>query len=366
MLLIGAIVVNPKTGEPFFCTIGFNSVHDDSFSIRRLSGVREGSGYFETSANSSYYVSAADSGYPRVHTPNGVATKGQGNGTCLYVGGACVVAARQFRDDNRYPPKEWPIQTGVDHRRRKAGVSSTEERSEAADEWWERAVDIGLASEQTFTKSEEVSVSDCRYGEEADEVAENYFNVDISSGSTSLSVCIDGTIDKSEEFSGNVLEFVTALDSNLVVGLAWQYPLEWHADHGLSTMSPRGVQVTNDKWPVFNREAARAVNVGVFQTYEAPDQAFALWGKICLANRVDEAAIEDMRQRFEDGLDIAPSSVMGVDDPRSNPSRKHKQAKAKRYGVASRRNPSSDANALANALAEERRRLGWDKFINLP
>lgn len=385
MLRIGGIVVNPKTGEPFFCTVeepDDPNKKTEYFSIRRMNGSREGGGYFELDNESGYYASARATNFPSVHTPEGVKTKGSGNGTCLYVCGAAVVAVVQWRDANRmHGLTGWRVVTGVPFSRRKVGISSTEDRSSAASAWWSKAVELGLASEESVDKTEEREVSDCRFGEPADNVATDVFYLDVSYGS-SLEVCITGTLIEGSTVEANTLEYNTAFDNNLVVGICPQEPMDWETrdEHEWSDT----VDVPRRRWAQFNKQAARAVNVGVFREYEDPESTFALWMKICVLNGMEESEIAEMTERFNEGFDVQPSAIMGYEDPRPrrNPSRPTARTKADPFAAIiksyappkTRKNPSQGKGvqrsarnvAAAQRLLEERVRLGWNKFASLP
>jgi hypothetical protein len=137
-------VVNPKTLKPYFVyariKMKVTGVIGVPTSGREI--VLMGNGYLEDSAESSYAVPAEHFGLPRVHTPAGVAIKGEGLGTCLYVGMAVVATyANELID-----PSSWEV--GVAHPGN--GICSGYGASDEAIAWWDRAVDSGLAREETF------------------------------------------------------------------------------------------------------------------------------------------------------------------------------------------------------------------------
>ena len=374
-IFAGAIVVNPKTGEPFWCTVNQN--RGEFFSIRTLDGVREGVGYFETDQASKYYISAASSDYPRFHAPEGVVHAGVGNGTCLYVAGACVVFIANGVQREYDSTRRWPIDTGVVYRRREDGISSTADRSKEADAWWNRAVKIGLATEEEFSNSLKKQFDSCLENyDDALTVVERFFSVE---GTVEdANVCATGTTEIGGEVEGNILPYENAADRNLVAGVSFA-PASWEPRPAPTETDRYAVRYhaadvkPPKKWESFNLSVARAVNVGVFQTYSDPAAAFAVWTRICLGNGMSGSEYEEMNARFMDGIDVDSSVVMGIDDPRRNPSgrlNRRTHSGVQSYASRGRRNPPIKPTPQqidrAMVLAEERRRLGWDKLLNLP
>lgn len=378
---IAAIVVNPKTGVPFFCV---SDMHDDverpshDYEIRDFNGANQGTGYFETNRSSDYYVSAKKTGYPRIHTPQGVRQEGVGNGTCLYVAGACAVEVLEKREYEDLPQIGWNLVTGVNYDDRKSGISSTQDRSVKASKWWRKAVKVGLAEEVEIQSVKEHTINDCTYGESAREGIEAGFGVSIEGHEKDeLSLCADGTYYEGEEVFANVLEYERAYEQNLVLATFLE-PFLWDVNDN-AQYEPSGVRFPARPQIVqFNAEVARAVNVGVFRSYDQPSEALALFGGICIAGGMKARDLDAIRERFNDGFDINPSAMMGVDDPRKNPSQRTKADKfagiVKSYAPARRKNPAPRRNAAptsaiiksAEQLAEERRRLGWQRFADLP
>jgi hypothetical protein len=374
-ILAGAIVVNPKTGEPFWLTI--SNKRGEYFSIRTLCGVREGVGYFETDESSEYYISAASSDYPRAHTPDGVVHEGVGNGTCLYVAGACAVFIANGVEGADDSSGSWPISTGVPYRKREDGISSTAKRSKEANAWWSRAVKLGLATEEEFSNSRTEEFDTCLESyDDALRVVDRFFSVE---GSVQdASVCATGTTEIGGDVAGNILAYESATDRNLVAGVSFS-PALWKSRPAPTETDKYAVRYTAEdmkppkKWESFSLPVARAVNVGVFRDYPDPSAAFAVWTRICLMNGMSSSEYEEMNARFVDGIDVDPAVVMGIDDPRRNPSgRSTRRAYGgvRLYASSVRRNPAikptSQQIDRAMALAEERRRLGWDKLSNLP
>jgi hypothetical protein len=375
---IGAIVVNPKTGEPFFCVsdiVDKRPVRD--FDIRDFNGGLQGSGYFETSKDDSYYASAKATGYPRVHTPQGVRKQGVGNGTCLYVAGACAVTVRHDREYDNLSLSEWNLNTGVSFDERRTGVSSTQERSAKASTWWSKAIKAGLAKEVLVESSESHSIDDCVRGSSAREGIEHVWGLNIpGNDNDELMLCANGDYFIGEDVMANVLTYESAYEQNLVIA-TFLTPFAWPLD------TEGQYQPGNVTWPKrlqfisFNSEAARAVNVGVFREYDDPDDVITLYAGICIAGGMKEREVMELRERFNEGYDINEKAVLGVDDPRQNPTKRSSvdpfAGLIKSYAPARRSNPAraqrgatSAIIAGAERLAEERRRLGWQKFYALP
>lgn len=377
---VAAIVVNPKTGVPFFCVSDMNEDREKpshDYDIRDFNGAIQGTGYFETNKSSDYYVSAKQTGYPRIHTPQGVRQEGVGNGTCLYVAGSCAVEVLERRESEELSTLGWNLNTGVKYDDRKSGVSSTQDRSEKASKWWRKAVKVGLADEVDLQTARENSINDCTYGESAREGIEAGFGISIEGHEKDeLSLCANGTYYEGEDIVANVLEYDRAYEQNLVLATFLETFL-WKTDDN-AQYEPSGVRFpARPELVDFNVEVARAVNVGVFRSYDEPSEALALFGAICIAGGMKERDVMELRERFNEGYDINEKAVLGVDDPRQNPTKRSSvdpfAGLIKSYAPARRSNPAraqrgatSAIIAGAERLAEERRRLGWQKFHALP
>jgi hypothetical protein len=134
-------VLNPKTNLP--CPVYKEKTRTvDVFDP--LLEDKEGSGYFDNGEHGEDYSASEKSGFPRVHTPTGVKTRKAGYGTVLYTG-LCLAA--KLEDEGHLK-----IATQVAG----AGISSNENRSNAAEAWWSAAknefdlaysVDVGGAKE---------------------------------------------------------------------------------------------------------------------------------------------------------------------------------------------------------------------------
>jgi hypothetical protein len=126
-------VVNPKTMRPYMV-----------FRAQSVSGVITiptsgdhvvilGHGYLETDRDSDYNAPAEAFDLPRVHTPAGVADKGGGMGTVLYVGMSLLATyLHRVASDHSLPVEG-------------DGVCSGYGASEEAQRWWRNAEKAGLA-----------------------------------------------------------------------------------------------------------------------------------------------------------------------------------------------------------------------------
>jgi len=141
-------VLNPKTNLP--CPVYKEKMRTvDVFDP--LLEDKEGLGYFDNGDHGANYSASEKSGFPRVHTPTGVKTRKAGYGTVLYTG-LCLAA--KLEDAGHLK-----IATQVAG----AGISSNENRSNAAEAWWSAAknefdlaysVDVGGVEEtEDFNES---------------------------------------------------------------------------------------------------------------------------------------------------------------------------------------------------------------------
>lgn len=367
--LVGAIVINPRSGEPFLCCVG--STPSADFHIWRFSGVNEGMGEFDNEPDNKSHIPAKISGYPRVHM-HGVKAIGVGNGTALYVAAAAIAAVSNFRDEAGFSQKGWPVITGIDGAPL-PGISSAAPRSAEANNWWINATILGLARKQDFDARVEEEVDRCIGGSKALSAARDWFDID-PDDVQSLEACVRGTVLEGEMVRGNVLRIDEAMNANLVVGML-SVPLSWPSSkHWIAVPSDIQWKKRPD-WFYFNREAARAANVGIFRTMDQGREAFELWTKLLLTAGISQDDFEFIRERYTEAFDIDSSAVMGVDDPRRNPTprtlRDPFAGIVKSYAPPARRNPASPRSGdprieRARLLAEERRRLGWDKLAQLP
>ena len=136
-------VVNPRDQEPVSAsTDGRHVAVRSLLSDPPLAAI--GRGYYDMTSYGESDAAERATGYPRVHTPDGVTPRGAGYGTCLYT----ALALAAYLQENH----GLRLQTKT----RGEGIcSESENRSPSADAWWDRAVDKGLAS-RTETEPEEV------------------------------------------------------------------------------------------------------------------------------------------------------------------------------------------------------------------
>ena len=146
-------VINPKMMRPYFVGAPRESYNSGRYIIyvptTDLTSVEVvGAGYFETDEDDRYGFPARITGYPRIHTPAGVADKGTGLGTALYTGG-CVVGSHLVVGNSSRAVRT----TLSDSMLENAGCSSGPGASKAAKIWWRGATERGLATETTGTVS---------------------------------------------------------------------------------------------------------------------------------------------------------------------------------------------------------------------
>ena len=117
-------VLNPKTSLP--CPVYKEKQRTVDVFDPALKD-KQGEGYFDNGDHGADYSASEKSGFPRVHTPTGVKTRRAGYGTVLYTG-LCLAA--KLEDAGHLK-----LATRVAG----AGISSNENRSNAADAWWSAA-----------------------------------------------------------------------------------------------------------------------------------------------------------------------------------------------------------------------------------
>lgn len=133
-------VLNPKSLSPclvYLMDVG--TTNSQKIVIYDSEGYYAGKGYYDTDYDeNSEYKWSEKTGYPRAHTPDGVATQGIGLGTVLYTG-LCLGAHLHYVDELRF------LKVGVDG----DGISSNENRSYAASAWWSQAKKHRIAYDET-------------------------------------------------------------------------------------------------------------------------------------------------------------------------------------------------------------------------
>ena len=134
-------VLNPKTNLP--CPV-YKEKQRTVDVFDALLEDKEGSGYFDNFEHGADYSASEKSGFPRVHTPTGVKTRKAGYGTVLYTG-LCLAA--KLKDNGSLK-----LATNVAG----AGISSNENRSNAAEAWWSAAKNEFDLAYSTEVEGEEV------------------------------------------------------------------------------------------------------------------------------------------------------------------------------------------------------------------
>jgi hypothetical protein len=119
-------VLNPKTNLP--CPV-YKEKQRTVDVFDPLLDDKEGSGYFDDLDHGADYSASEKSGFPRVHTPSGVKTRKSGYGTVLYTG-LCLAAKLEDAGHLKLATNT----AGP-------GISSNENRSNAAKAWWSAAKD---------------------------------------------------------------------------------------------------------------------------------------------------------------------------------------------------------------------------------
>ena len=137
------ILINPKDGHPLIAEQFLGArVYLVEINFSRF--YRVGDSYFETARqkmalNTSYSFSTMATGYPRVHTPGGVDTKGGGYGTVLY-SALCLASHLDWAGVRSFDLEREGIYDGIS--------SMPGYRTEDAERWWNAAmVDYNLAYE---------------------------------------------------------------------------------------------------------------------------------------------------------------------------------------------------------------------------
>jgi len=133
------MLVNPKTGEPMFAAMIREEIL--IYPGSDISTI-EGEAYLDTDGPNTKY-STCEFGYERVHCPQGVITRGVGNGTCLYAAAGLTAHMAKIGEI------DYPLQADSED------IASFEEtRSVAADAWWEQALRKGLTYQEYVEKED--------------------------------------------------------------------------------------------------------------------------------------------------------------------------------------------------------------------
>lgn len=292
------VLVNPRTGEP--CEV----FADDKGNVVIVSfdGTTLGKGYFD-SGNSSYAVSEEITGYPRVHTPDGVTEKGAGWGTCLYTG---LCLASYLATGRVIDMQEARANSGQD-----GGISSMSEdadgessRSPYADAWWRAAVqDYGLAEEYSRDIEKEVTDTWEDRGRDADPDIEHL--VESTTGNTvtqilRYNVSVEYEYMDSVELTAEAYPYANALAKNLVLAEA----VDDRFETGSVPFTQHARETLIKRLRPVSLEAILALNVGVL--HERDDALDAFYRVLDLAEMAGATRddIRALKRRFEEAVDV--------------------------------------------------------------
>ena len=341
MLYPVGITINPKTGVPAFVfqrdesnapTIIF-TVDDSAKGM-----VYQGSGYFD---DGEYRKATELTGYPRVHTPNGVFEKGMGYGTCLYTGLACTA----YQNSQNSGAARWFRGTpGAGEE----GISSEEtSRSAEADKWWGSAVEHGLATQVSGDVEEEVEDVEVD-NDYARQSLDGYDDIDVSYASAYVS----GT--KTTEVDDvNVLTFENVERASLV-GAIFDLSSVEEDEHTMDVpRSSLGLYIHGPVADWAERMDPELVDLvdakalGACNLMGLPEEVFWLLAKLVYNDGGRERVAEQMLIRWR-------ASV----DPNIDPGA---------WGIAGQYVPNAAEieRALEETL-ETRHELGWDQLADMP
>ena len=124
-----ALIVNPKTKELVQATLADRS----RVTIYDVNNNEVGNGYWSNARSGGDELAEHVTGYPRVHTPDGVSVSGRGWGTALYTS-LCVGAA--MHADQVLGARMRTVGAGI--------CSLPGTRSADADRWWANAAQVRL------------------------------------------------------------------------------------------------------------------------------------------------------------------------------------------------------------------------------
>jgi hypothetical protein len=301
--MIFGLVVNPKDAKPLLV------VDDASYvQIHRLTvgGQQyEGQGCYdgEGSCYDGYGAIARATGYPRVHTTDGVVHRGSGMGLCLYTG-LCLVAHLRSEGVTRF--RTGDVEGD--------GISSGEPRREPAEKWWRAATASGLASSGTWETEGEEEFSDRDISDYFDEesVAEHL-------GATSISrirAYASGVETGSQEAEGNIYTFDSAFEHNLVAvsfkaNTAEKFTLEFVqrvATNDVDLAALLALDISETQQPVFDAVAHLVRQEGA--TAEQL-RGFALRQQARNPNQLRLPLVKEFLKNGFDGADLQAALAEG-------------------------------------------------------
>lgn len=316
------------------------------------------------------------SGYPRVHSPSGVARKGEGLGTVLY-------SALCFASDLNHRKQ---VAFWIDPSHSKPGISSmAEDRSKDADVWWKSAVSkYGLASENTFCRliRERFNTNSIDKEKRARLLAEIQSVIARSSAGNSVrNFKIIGGLELDAEFKRcapiDVMEFSSIKKNHIPIAwLSDEYDPLVIAPYRTEAASWRGAGGARraDIAPLVNADYGR------FDETNPKHQQIFLWvATLARLAGATKRQLEGMRLRFAEGADIefepkpyvieqalelglwAPSGGIMNTGRRST----IEHATAPRWRPRLRRASAAISTPLQDELqrlSEARKALGWASF----
>lgn len=305
------LIINPKTKEPVLATtdgeyVSIRSLRQESL-LQKL-----GYGYLASGQEDA----AAATGYPRVHTPAGVAVKGMGYGTALY-SAICDAAHLQFRD--RVDVSSHEPGDGI--------CSDTNDRSREADRWWAAALKQGLTDEHVEENEE------TEEGVDLDLEPSDLNRVASVEGKIVYVNTVNVDIEKTTEKTFDTYSYKSLVEHNLVAA-------------EIVTTLP-GVTRDGSDLYVFWHEvledptliiATSDVALLALDVRGLSEDAVSLISLAYIASGQPDSAVDDLRNRWARNLDPGATSGQGR---------------------------LFNANGMADVV-EARRMSGWDALSELP
>lgn len=335
---VAGIIINPRLRTPVLVGWDGHEVHIHRWETEDLERgkttdevEKEGEGYFGSDRASDL------TGLPRVHTPSGVYSKGMGFGTCLYTG-LCLVA--HGASEGRYTLPVYADGDGI--------CSMEDDRSASASGWWDRAVDLGLASHDAFTDERE-NVDIDLDTDDLECVDEDTLRSALDAGDegdVSITHVNQINVDADVTVSLETYLYETAYESSLIL-CYFDDPIDVRFG---------GARQTKKLWESIQEDSGYAIGEFDEDVFLAMDvrglgkQAINLLAVIARTQQVDEYVIEAMRIRNEYGLD--PDAKLGA-----------------RQQLLTFTPNGRDRDAAKEALdltVAARRRVGWNRLKALP
>ncbi len=390
-VLLGA-VVQPKTKEPVWVRRQSETYRTVDvflgYDYQRIVGT----GYLDGGDMGNEYLNAVKiTGFPRSHTPSGVARefKGMGFGTCLYTGLVLIASAI---DDGEISATGFHSRKGLPGSGK--GICSDEDsRSEEASEWWRAAVKRGLAQQEDGEK-EYADDDDAEEETLEDEDLDDYMSMrsrrniydsiaEAVSGNSEWypsNIRIRGDVTRTVESSGSMMtaDYYTLSSAEkhklVAVRETFQGRLDgWAKSHDHNGMYDKDVilalNVSNQSPLVVGRLADCARHVGATEVEITALLLRNRFGVDLLNKAIGRASPESMRIGARTSFDAG--GVMIEKNPRRR-GRRGVPSHEPRPGL--QRNPPPEPSRgeqreLDRAIDELKRRrddLGWNDLESLP